>query len=428
MSEDNGGLKNKRELKTLFSNTIMLYIMQISAYIFPLITFPWLTRSLGPEKYGVVNFANAIIVYFQLFVDFGFILSATRDCSIHRDDKKKLSMIASSVVEAKMLISFVGFTALLGIIGVVEAFRENAVYLIFCYISVFLSVFIPDYLFRGLEKMSSLTYRSIISRAIYTVLVISLVHSPNDYLLIPIFNAISNLFIVIWSWLIVVKKFKIHFSFVPLKNALEALKSSSMFFLSRIATTVYSASNVFILGFVVSDAVMGQFSAANNLITNGKSMFSPIADSLYPYMVTKKNYRLVKIILAITIPVILIGTAVLYFAADWFILFFCGEGYEGAVPVFRAMLPMMLITLPEFILGFPTLGAMNMMKEANLTVIYAAIFHAIGLAVLFFTNNLTLIAVSFLTCVSESVVLISRIIYVMKGLKKNKQRSEESLD
>ena len=100
---------NKKELKTLLSKTVMLYIMQISAYIFPLITFPWLTRALGPEKYGVINVANAIIVYFQLFVDFGFLLSATRDCSLERNDKKKLSVIASSVGMAKLAISAVGF-------------------------------------------------------------------------------------------------------------------------------------------------------------------------------------------------------------------------------------------------------------------------------------------------------------------------------
>lgn len=421
---ENSEQKKKKELKTLFSNTVMLYIMQISAYIFPLITFPWLTRALGPEKYGLVNVANAIIVYFQLLVDFGFLLSATRDCSIERDDKKKLTNIASSVVEAKMLISLVGLAVLLLLTAFVPTFQDKALYLILSYISVFLSVFIPDYLFRGLEKMGSLTYRSIISRAIYAVLVISFVHSANDYLLIPVFNALSNLFIVIWSWAIVIKKFQVHLKIAPFKDALDALKKSSIFFASRIASTVYSASNVFILGQVMgtNSPAMGQFTAANNLITNGRSMFSPIADSLYPYMVTKKNYKLVKIILAITAPLILLGTAVLFVHADWFILMFCGEGYEQAVPVFRAMLPMVIITLPIYILGFPTLGAMNMMKEANLTTIYAAVFHIIGLSVLFATSNMTFVAVALLTCLSECVVLASRIYYVVKGAKLQRKK------
>ena len=428
-------LQKKKELKTLFSNTLMLYIMQISAYVFPLITFPWLTRALGPEKYGVMNVANAIIVYFQLFVDFGFLLSATRECSIHRDDKSKLQNIVSSVVQAKLIISLVGLAVMLLLTCFIGEFRNNAFYLILAYLSVFFSVFVPDYLFRGVEKMHTITYRSIISRALYTALVILFVRMPEDYLLVPIFNAASNLFIVVWSWALVVKKFKIKYKVVSFKETFKAMKQSSIFFASRIASTVYSASNVFILGMVfgTNSPDMGQFTAANNLVTNGRSMFSPIADSLYPYMVQKKNYKLVKIIMLIAAPVIVAGTAILFIFADWFIELFCGAEYlvgnPNAVDVFRAMTPMFLITLPIYILGFPVLGAMNMMKEANYTVMYAAVFHTIGLCALYFTGYLSFIPVALLTCASECVVLGSRIFYVCKGrkrLKKERELNEET--
>ena len=71
---------NSKE-KLLAKNTLMLYIMQISSYIFPLISFPYLTRVLGAEKYGIVVFANSIMSYFTLFIEFGFLLSGTKICS-----------------------------------------------------------------------------------------------------------------------------------------------------------------------------------------------------------------------------------------------------------------------------------------------------------------------------------------------------------
>ena len=417
---------NKKELRVLVSNTVMLYIMQVSAYIFPLITFPWLTRALGPEKYGAMNVANAIVTYFQLFVDFGFLLSATRDCSLNRSDPKKLNEILASVVQAKLLLASAGFLVMLVLGLTVGAFRENLVYLLLCYASVSLSVFVPDYLFRGLERMSSITYRSIISRGIYTLLVIFFVKKPEDYLLVPVFNAVSNLFIVVWSWFFVVKTFKLTFRPVTILKTLHALKQSAVFFASRIATTVYSASNVFVLGLVfgTQSPAIGQFTAANNLVANGRSMFSPIADSLYPYMVSKKNYKIIKIIMLASIPLLLGGTAILYFFADWFILLFCGKEYvvgnPSAVEVFRALTPLFIITLPVYILGFPVLGAMNMMKEANYTVIYAAAFHLMGMGILMFTGNLTFINVAYMTCLSECIVLGSRIFYVCKGSKMRK--------
>ncbi len=421
----------KKELRVLFSNTVMLYIMQVSAYLFPLITFPWLTRALGPEKYGVMNVANAIITYFQLVVDFGFILSATRECSLHRNDAQKLEQIIASVIQAKALLCAAGLVVMVVLGGIVEVFQENFWYLLLCYASVTLSVLVPDYLFRGLEKMSSITYRSIISRAIYTVLVVLFVRKPEDYMLVPVFNAVSNLFIVVWSWAFVVKKFKLRFRMVSLKKTMEAVKMSSVFFASRIASTAYSASNVFVLGLVfgTKSAGIGQFTAANNLVTNGRSMFSPIADSLYPYMVTKKNYKIIKIILLASIPLLLGGTFILYYFADWFILLFCGQEYvvgdPSAVEVFRAMTPLFIITLPIYILGFPVLGAMNMMKEANYTVMYAAVFHIVGMGVLLLTGHFGFIPVAYLTCLSECVVLISRSLYVYKGYKRKKREEAQ---
>jgi PST family polysaccharide transporter len=411
--------KNKRkELGTVFSNTVMLYILQVSGYIFPLLTFPYLTRVLGPGNYGIMTFANSVMVYFQLLVDFGFLLSATRLCSLFRDDKDRLSETVSAVIQAKIMISGFGFALLLVLCATVGAFSQISLYLIFAYISVFFSVFVPDYLFRGVEKMGTITYRTLIARAIYTVLIFLVVRKAADYYWIPLLNGVSNLFVVLWSWLFVHKELGIRVRRVSFANTLGALRESAIFFVSRLATTAYSASNVFVLGLLFGNASMGLFGASNSLITNARGMYSPIADSLYPYMVSKKNYKLMKWIMIIAAPLVLGGTAFLYVFSVPIIRLLCGDEYLATVPVFRAMLPLMIVTLPIYLLGFPTLGAMNMMKEANYTVIYAAVFHIAGLAVLYLTGHLYFIPVSLLTTGSEIVVLVSRIYYVCKGRKR----------
>lgn len=415
----------QKEVRTVFTNTLMLYIMKISGYIFPLLTFPYLTRVLGAENYGIMAFANSAMTYFQLLVDFGFLLSATRECSLNRSNKVKLDEIFSSVLQAKTAISALGFVVIVIMCYTVDSFAECRLFMLFSYISVFLSVFIPDYLFRGLENMSSITYRTIIAKIIYTVLIFLVVHSPSDYYLVPLLTAASNLFIVIWSWWFVVKKFDIHYHLVSLAKTINAIRESSIFFISRIATTAYSASNVFVLGLIFSPTAMGPFGAANSLITNARGMFSPISDSLYPYMVSKKNYKLLKIILLVTFPLILGGTAFLYVFADFIINILCGSGYENAVPIFRAMLPLMIITLPIYLFGFPMLGAMDMMKEANLTVIYAAVFHIIGLCFLYAIGHLSFIPVAILTCCSEMVVLTTRVIYIFIGKRRIKKKGKQ---
>ena len=69
----------KTNKKVLLKNTVMLYILQFSAYFFSFITTPYQTRIMGPEIYGKIGYATAMMVYFQLFLDFGFILSSTAD-------------------------------------------------------------------------------------------------------------------------------------------------------------------------------------------------------------------------------------------------------------------------------------------------------------------------------------------------------------
>ena len=416
-------MKPSKEDKTLFTNTIMLYIMQISGYLFPLLTFPYLTRVLGSETYGILTASSAVMSYFQLLVDFGFILSATRDCSLFRSDKTKLIQINCSVVQAKCLLSLTGFILLIPVILAVPLYRDNALYLILSYISVFLSSFIPDYLFRGLEKMSTITYRTLGARTIYLVLVFAFIHTEEQFILVPVFNAASNLFIVLWSWWYVIRKFHLPYRFQSFKNTWDTLKRSSIFFLSRIASTLYGASNVFLmtlLGFPAG--LIGQYGAADSLIQNARKMLSPISDSLYPYMVKNKNFKLLKRLLLVFMPIIIAGCIFLFAFADLFIRILCGNGYEEAIPIFRGYLPMLALTLPIYLLGFPTLSPMNMDKEANLTTIYASVFHFIGLTILVLTGKISVAAIVILTTCSEFIVLVSRIIYVVIGSRRMKTK------
>ncbi len=78
-----------------------LYIMQITMYIFPLITFPYMTHVLEPELFGVYTYVIAIMTYFQIFWDFGFTLSATRSCAENSENKQRLSEIVSAVLILK---------------------------------------------------------------------------------------------------------------------------------------------------------------------------------------------------------------------------------------------------------------------------------------------------------------------------------------
>ena len=82
---------NTEYKKRLLGNFFSLSVLQVFTYILPLITFPYLVKVLGVDKFGLVMFAQAFLMFFNILTDYGFDLSATREVSIHRDNKEKLT-------------------------------------------------------------------------------------------------------------------------------------------------------------------------------------------------------------------------------------------------------------------------------------------------------------------------------------------------
>lgn len=402
--------------RNLAKNTVFLYLMTISSYIFPLFTFPYVTRVLGAEKYGVVVFTTAVMQYFQMVLEFGFILSATGEISVCRDDSCRVAEIMYSVLGAKMILASAGLFVLTMLCLFIEKFIEIRAFLFLYYVATVLTALLPDYLFRGLERMSVLTYRVVLSKIVNLVLIFTLIRSSDDYMKYPAALIGANLSAVFLTWFEILFRLKIYPVRISFRSVWEELKKSSQFFISRVAVSMYQTLNTVLLGLRFPSAELAQYGAANNLTSCARQCISPISDSIYPYMVKNRNYRLVKKLILILEPVIIVGCVALYFISPWFIRLFCGAGYEGAVPVFRAMLPLVVISLPSYLFGYPLMGALGVIKFANLSVMVGSVFHLCGLGILYLVGRLGFISVALLTFGTEIVVFAIRVCMALKKL------------
>lgn len=398
-------------------NTVMLYILTFSNYFFGLITVPYQTRILSPEIYGVVSFAQAFAVYIQLVLDFGFILSSTEDIAKNREDKYKQSQILSAVVWCKLILGVVCFAVVSVLCMSVERIKTNALlFMLFFFYTLFNSM-LPDFLYRGNEKMSAITYRTVAVKLFFTICIFVFLKDKSQSYLIPTFYALGAIGSCIWTYIDVYKNLGVKFVKVKASFVFETMKRSSSFFLSRIATTVYGAANTLILGFwfPAGSALLGYYTSAEKLMTTARSAFSPIADSLYPYMVKNRNFKLVKKIMLLLMPVILVGCVILWIIAEPFCIFVLGKEYAASAEILRIFIPVIFITLPTYVFGFPMLSPMGLTKYANYSIFAGTGFHIIGLIVLFATSNISGLNLATLTLITEIIILSFRVLIVFEN-------------
>ncbi len=398
---------------TLLKNTIMLQLLQFSTYILALIAVPYETRVLGPSVYGILGVATAVMVYFQLVIDFGFLLSATEEVATNRDDPLQLNKILSAVTIAKGILALLSGIVLLVLCQLIPSWQERKVLFFLFFLSTVCTTMMPDYMYRGLEQMTAITVRTVAIRTFFTIAIFFFLKKPQDLYVVPILNIIGNGAAMVLAYYDLHKRFKIHFSAVSAGEVLGAIKRSSVFFYSRIATTAYTSMNTVILDMITaSGGATGFYTAADKLITTGKNLLSPISDSLYPYMVRNKDYKLVKKVLMVLVPLITLFCVGSYIWAEPLCILLLGKEYGPAGQVLRAMLPVAVVTLPNYVLGFPMLGAMGLKQYANYSVIFGSVLHVFNLLVLYFTGHMNMVTLAALVSVAETAILLFRVVVI----------------
>lgn len=399
------GKKNK-----LFENTIMLYMLTFSNYFFSFISVPYQTRILGAEIYGKLGFAVAFMSYFQLFLDFGFLLSATETVALYRNDKIKLSRILSSVCWCKMILTLISGAILIGLCLSVTRFSDDVLLYVLYFVSVAINSFMPDYLYRGLEEMRIITIRTVLIKLFFTCAIFVFLKNPEQYYIVPILNILGNGIALMGVYIHVKKNLKLKLVKVTMKEVWDMMKKSSTFFYSRIASSVYSATNTFIMGFIYGDnsAVVGYFTSADKLITTGKQGITPICDSLYPYMVRKRDFKFLKKIMYIGIPIMTVGCAGVMIFAEPICTIIFGADFSEAGKYLRALAPTVWCSFPAMMLGFPVLSPMGLAKYANISNVFGAVIQIIELILLFLIGELNALTICLATCITEIATLIFR--------------------
>lgn len=402
----------KSQNKKMISNTIMLYLLTFAKLVLPLLTFPYLTRILSVASYGQVTYVKSCTNYIQLIIDFGFLLSATKDIAL-MNRKKDISELCSKVTLAKIILGFICLFVYIIMILTIPILKLNVAFSLLSIIPILLSIFLFDYYFRGIEKMHIVAIRFIIAKTISVILTFIFIKNDSQLILIPIFDTITNIGAAI-STILYLYKHNIRLIRVKFFDAIEEIKKSFTFFASDIASTAFTLVNTFLIGILLNETDVAYWGVAYTLISAVQSMYNPISNGIYPNMVRTKSLNIIKKVFLIFMPITILGVVFCYVAAPWIIQIVNGSQYMNSVPIFRNLLFVLLFGFLAIILGWPSLGAINRNIFVTKSTIYASVIHITVLFILCITDLFTVYNVALARSFTEICLFMFRFYYFKK--------------
>lgn len=375
-------MKTEKKQKSIKMNFVMNVVLTMSSFIFPLITFPYVSRILLPVGTGKVSFATSLISYFSMLAQLGIPTYGIRACAKARDDREKLTRTAHELLFINLVMNVISYMLLvLALIFVPRLHEERTLYIIVS-LTIILTSIGMEWLYKALEQYTYITIRSIVFKFIGLIGMFLLIHKQEDYVIyggLTIFAAsASNIFNLI----------NVH-KFIELKpignyNIKKHLKPVGVFFAMACATTIYTNLDTVMLGFMATNEDVGYYNAAIRI----KHILVSIVTSLGTVLLPRASYYIEHEMIdefrriskkALNFVFLLATPMMLYFIlfAKEGIYFLSGKAYSGSILPMKIIMPTLLLIGVTNILGIQMLVPMGKEKVVLYSEIAGAIIDVI---------------------------------------------------
>lgn len=242
--------------------------------LFPLITFPYVSRVLSVRSIGIYNFSNSIITYFLLIASLGISVYSVREGAKYRDNKEELGKFASEVFSINIVSTIVSYLLLILLtISIPKLSSVSTVIAIFS-LQIAFTTLGTEWIFSIYEEYAYITLRSIFFKLISLLMMFVFVKNRND---VAIYAAIT-VFATVGSNVLNYIKAKriITFNFTLDMNLKRHIKPIMIIFASNIAVLIYVNSDITLLGFFKSSYDVGLYSVSVKIYSLVKTVLSSI--------------------------------------------------------------------------------------------------------------------------------------------------------
>lgn len=332
--------------RVILANYGYLFILQVLNVAFPLVTLPYLISVLGAESYGKVIYSQAVIGYLAIVINFGFNIIGTREISVHRNSQAKINEITSCIYIIKGLLFLISLIGLLVFLNLNKYnVTDQALFLLTMYLCLNEFLF-PIWFFQGMEKMKFITFLTLLSRVIFTLLTFLLVKSDRDILLVPGLNAIGILVSCSFS-LIILYRQNVRIKLQNFRTLTHYAKLSYVMGIAYAANALKTNLNLILVKFLLSYKDVAFFDLAIKINNLGVIFLDLVSQTVFPKMSREKNTDFLKKIIALSITISLGLVLIISVCAPLLVTLLGSSAMSQSVPLLRVL----VVSLPFYIWG-----------------------------------------------------------------------------
>ena len=346
-----------------------MYLLQIFNTVVPLLTIPYITRVLNKEQYGKFSIALNLIGYFEVIIEYGFSMSATRKLTLIGKNKDRINRLLTTVLYSRFILFSISISLLqlYMIIFEFDGIEKKCIYLLS--LSLVGGCFQQNWLYQGLQEMKYISLINILARGISTILIFILVKSPNDLFLYCILYSSVSMIAGLGGFIFAFIKYQIRVVGIKIKNILYELKDGWYVFTTQLSSKIFGSIGITLLGIFGTSSDVGELSVLQKIPNILILIWAPIGQVLYPIVSQNFNEsvsngkKFVMSCKKVILPIFILLTIVGICFSKRIVLIVFGENYLDSYFWIIPLFMWVVIAINNNFLGIQTLLASGHDKE-----------------------------------------------------------------
>ncbi|MFH4451957.1 oligosaccharide flippase family protein [Vibrio alginolyticus] len=335
--------------KSIAKSFLLLSFTKVFLIIIPFIIYPYLIRIYGPEHYGDYVYSMAVLAFAQVFINYGFDLSATKLVAESKSDEEKKSKIFFNVLYCKLLISVVSGFIFVSLFILLDMDVSISLYL-YCLSNVVIDSLYPFYYFTAIEKQLTSLKIQVFTKFIFMSLVFSLVNETSNINLIPILYLVGSIAALILSFAFL-KKNGLRLVPVDIKYITFLIIDGISCFLSRLSSVLNVKMGMVFLGSSSNSVVVSQFDLSQKLIDLARVPVDIINQIIFPKVVINKELKIAYVTLFLFCIYGLLFVGVVYLFGEKIVLLIGGHELVSSSQYFKLMSWLVPLSAGSWIVG-----------------------------------------------------------------------------